>query len=167
MSERKMAKESRPERDRNKVSVLFVDRKNDLQSQLAEYYTNKQYPGMYQAFSAGPEPDVMDCDMIITMYTESEDIRHQRSKGFDSEYLPADHGYDFVIYTQTQVFEEYAQKTVWKGKQILVDMGSTEDFTATDDKELAEDYHRMAHRIRDWVKENMDEPQKLKKLVSA
>ncbi|MDD2411170.1 MAG: hypothetical protein PHV81_05870 [Candidatus Methanomethylophilaceae archaeon] len=167
MSERKMAKETRPERDRNKVSVLFVDRKNDLQSQLAEYYTNKQFPGIYQAFSAGPEPDIIDCDMIITMYAESEDIRRQRSKGFDSEYLPADHGYDYVIYTRPDVFEELAGKTVWKGKQILADMGSKDDFAATDDKELSEDYMRMALRIREWVRENMEDPRKLKELVSA
>ncbi|MGE0015287.1 MAG: hypothetical protein AB7S83_03775 [Candidatus Methanomethylophilaceae archaeon] len=167
MSERKMAKETRPERDRSKVSVLFVDRKNDLQSQLAEYYTNKQFPRMYQAFSAGPEPDIIDCDMIITMYAESEDIRHQRSKGFESEYLPDDHGYDYVIYTQPDVFEELAGKTVWKGRQILADMGSRDDFVATDDKELSEEYLRMALRIRDWVKENMDDPRKLKGLVSA
>lgn len=162
-----MAKETRPERDRNKVSVLFVDRKNDLQSQLAEYYTNKQFPGIYQAFSAGPEPDIIDCDMIITMYAESEDIRRQRSKGFDSEYLPADHGYDYVIYTRPDVFEEIAGKTVWKGKQILADMGSKDDFAATDDKELSEDYMRMALRIREWVRENMEDPRKLKELVSA
>jgi protein-tyrosine-phosphatase len=167
MSERKMAKETRPERDRNKVSVLFVDRKNDLQSQLAEYYTNKQFPGIYQAFSAGPEPDIIDCDMIITMYAESEDIRRQRSKGFDSEYLPADHGYDYIIYTRPDVFEELAGKTVWKGKQILADMGSKDDFAATDDKELSEDYMRMALRIREWVRENMEDPRKLKELVSA
>ena len=167
MSERKMAKETRPERDRNKVSVLFVDRKNDLQSQLAEYYTNKQFPGIYQAFSAGPEPDIIDCDMIITMYAESEDIRRQRSKGFDSEYLPADHGYDYVKYTRPDVFEELAGKTVWKGKQILADMGSKDDFAATDDKELSEDYMRMALRIREWVRENMEDPRKLKELVSA
>lgn len=162
-----MAKETRPERDRNKVSVLFVDRKNDLQSQLAEYYTNKQFPGIYQAFSAGPEPDIIDCDMIITMYAESEDIRRQRSKGFDSEYLPADHGYDYIIYTRPDVFEELAGKTVWKGKQILADMGSKDDFAATDDKELSEDYMRMALRIREWVRENMEDPRKLKELVSA
>lgn len=167
MSERKMVKESRPIRDRNKISVLFVDRKNDLQSQLAEYYANKEFPNIYQVFSAGPEPDIVDCDMIITMHAESEDIRRQRSKNFESEYLLADQDYDFVVYTQTSVFEEYANKTVWKGRQILADMGSVEDFTATDDKELSEDYLRMAYRIRDWVKENMDEPAKLKSLVSG
>ncbi len=167
MVKRKTVKEGRPIRDKSKISVLFIDLNNDLQSQLAEYYTNKLFSEIYQSFSAGPEADVMDCDIIITMHQRGEDIRHQRSKKFESEYLPEGHDYDYVIYTNASVFDEYASKTIWKGKQILAEMGERKDFKATDDHELAEEMWEMALHIRDWVKENMADPEDLEKLVSA
>ncbi len=167
MVKRKTVKEGRPVRDKSKISVMFIDLNNDLQSQIAEHYANKLFPDIYQSFSAGPEADVVDCDIIITMHERGEDIRRHRSKKFESEFLPEGHDYDYVIYTNASVFDEYASKTVWKGKQILADMGERKDFKATDDHELAEEMWEMALRIRDWVKENMADPEHLKKLVSA
>ena len=164
---KKTVKEGRPVMDNSKISVIFVDINNDLQSQIAEYYTNKLFPKIYQSFSAGPEADVVDCDIIITMLEQGEDIRRQRSKKFESEYLPEGQDYDYVIYTNHSVFDEYASKTIWKGKQILADMGERKDFKATDDNELAEEMWQMALRIRDWVKDNMEDPEHLKTLVSA
>ena len=153
--------------DNSRISVIFVDMKNDLQSQIAEHYTNKLFPKIYQSFSAGPEADTVDCDIIITMHERGEDIRRHRSKKFESEFLPEGQDYDYVIYTHRSVFEEYASKTVWKGKQILADMGDRKDFKATDDKELADEMWEMALLIRDWVKDNMADPEQLKSLVSA
>jgi len=164
---RKIVKEGRPVLDKNRISLMFVDINNDLQSQVAEYYANKFYPKVYQAFSGGPEPGTVDCDLIITMYERGEDIRRQRSKDFKSEFLPEGYGYDYVIYMHKSVFDEYADKTVWKGKQILADMGTRDDFKATDDRELAEEMWNMNLRIRDWVKETLADPENLKKLISA
>lgn len=167
LGKRKIVKEGRPLRDKNRISLMFVDEKNNLQSQVAEYYVNKFYPKIYQAFSGGPEPDTVDCDLIITMYERGEDIRRHRSKGFESEYLLEDYDYDYVIYLHKSVFDEYASKTIWKGKQILADMGTPEDFNATDDRELAEEMWAMSLRIRDWVKETLENPENLKNLVTA
>ncbi len=167
MASRRFPEEPRPVRDKNRISVLFVDQKNELQSQLAEFYANEIAPETYQVFSAGPESDLVDCDMIISLFADGQDIRRQRSKTFDSELLPLDNNFDFVVYTHKSVFDEYAHKTIWKGKQILADMGTKEEFTATDDKELSEEYLKMANRIRQWVKDNMSDPENLKKLVSA
>lgn len=164
---RKIVKEGRPVRDTDRITLMFVDVNNDLQSQVAEHYINKFYPKIYQAFSGGPDPDTVDCDLIITLYERGEDIRRHRSKGFESEYLLADHDYDYVIYLHKSVFDEYASKTVWKGRQILADMGSREDFKATDDRELAEEMWAMNLKIRDWVKETFADPENLKKLVTA
>lgn len=167
MANRRLPEEPRPVIDRNRISVIFVDQKNELQSQLAEFYTNQLFPEIYQAFSAGPESDIVDCDMIISLFEDGQDIRRQRSKTFDSEFLPEENNFDFVVYTHRSVFEEYADKTIWKGRQILAEMGTKEDFTATDDKELSEEYLEMAERIKQWVKDNMSDPENLKKLVSA
>lgn len=164
---RRIIKEERPVRDKDRISLMFVDINNDLQSQVAEYHANKLYPNIYQVFSGGPEPATVDCDMIITLYERGEDIRRHRSKGFDSEYLLEDHDYDYVIYLHKSVFDEYADKTVWQGKQILADMGTRDDFTATDDLELANELWSMYVRIGNWVKENLADPENLKKLVSA
>ena len=75
----------------NRVRVLFVDEKNDFASQMAEYFTMKFYPDQYEAFSAGPEPDIIDCELISAMYQTGEDMRRQVSKHFENEdYLPKD-----------------------------------------------------------------------------
>jgi len=156
-----MAKQSK------KTILLFVDRKNDLSSQLAEYYTKQLYSGKYEVYSAGPEKDIIDCDLLSVMYCQGEDLRNQSSKDFFNQgKLPKDEPYDYVIYTEKDVFEEFASKSPWQGRQILAHMGTRQEFTATDDAELANDLLDMANRVRDWVKANLDDPEKLKAMVS-
>ena len=160
-----MAKEKK---DAKKTMVLFVDRLNDLPSQLGEYYTKKLYPDLYQVYSAGPKKDMVDCDLLSVMYVQGDDLRYQFSKDFfDTEHLPKGEPYDYVIYTQKDVFDELAHKSPWQGRQILAHKGSREEFTCTDDAELADELRAMADRVRKWVEENMDDPEKLKALVSA
>lgn len=153
----------------NKVRVLFVDRKNDFASQMGEYFTTKFYSDRYEAFSAGPEPDIIDCELISAMYSNGEDMRRQVSKDFDNEdYLPKDKTYDYVIYTEKDVFDELSGRNPdWKGKEILVQMRSRLDYAATDDLELYHEYLRSMEEVRDWVKANMDDPEKLRAMVSA
>lgn len=156
-------------RDKNskKTMLLFVDRVNDLSSQLAEYYTNRMYPELYEVYSAGPTKDIVDCDLLSVMYTAGEDLRGQRSKDFfDEKYLPKGEPYDFVIYTEKDVFDEFAGRSPWQGKQILAHMGSRAEFTATDDAELAKEMLAMAERVSAWVKENLKDPSQLSSMVS-
>ena len=151
-----------------KTMVLFVDSMNDLPSQLAEYYTKQLYPNLYEVYSAGPKKDIVDCDLLSVMYCQGDDLRLQFSKDFfDTEHLPKGEPDDYVIYTQKAVFEELAAKSPWQGRQILAHMGSREEFKCTDDAELAQELLDMAARVRDWVKQNMDDPAKLKAMVSA
>jgi arsenate reductase (thioredoxin) len=150
-----------------KVRVLFVDDKNDLASQIAEYYARQMFSDMYEVYSAGPEHDIIDCDLISVMYRAGEDIRHQISKDFGSADLPKDGEYDIVVYMQKSVFDRWSQKTHWKGKQIIQDMGSRADFKATDDVELDECLTEMVGRIKDWIKATMSDPDKLMALVVA
>ena len=152
----------------NKVRVLFVDRKNDFASQMAEYFTAKMYPSLYEPYSAGPEPDIVDCELISAMYQNGEDMRRQVSKDFENEdYLPKDGHYDYVVYMEKDVFDELAPSSPWKGRQILVPRRSRMDYAATDDLELYEEYVRSMGEVRDWVKENLDDPSKLASMVSA
>ncbi len=167
MSEGRITPEPRPKLDRSRITVLFVDINNDLQSQIAEHYAKGMFPKTYQVFSAGPKPDSVDCDLIITMHKHDEDIRRHRSKDYDNEFMPEEDDYDLVVYTHKSVFEEYATESKWKGRQILADMGGREDFKATDDQELEEEMWEMAMRIKEWVKENMEDPEHLRSLISA
>ncbi|AGI48526.1 hypothetical protein TALC_01560 [Thermoplasmatales archaeon BRNA1] len=152
-----------------KTVVLFVDSKNDLPSQLAEHYATQLYPGIYDVYSAGPEKDIVDCDLLSVMYCQGEDLRDLVSKDFfDEKRLPqGECPYDYVIYLQKAVFDKYSGKSPWKGRQILAHMGTREEFDCTDDAELAQCLLAMADRVRKWVQENMDDPEKLKALVSA
>ncbi|MDC7950579.1 hypothetical protein PAA26_00470 [Methanomassiliicoccaceae archaeon COG_1] len=158
----------RREKKAVKMRVLFVDSMNDLPSQLAEYWTRKTYPDLYEAYSAGPEYDIVDCDLLGVMYGIGEDLRGQVSKGFsDDKILPKDGRYDYVVYTQQDVFEALARKSPWQGRQICVHLGTRKEFQCTDDKELAECLVAMSDRVREWVIANMDDPAKLGELVSA
>ncbi|MCL1810771.1 MAG: hypothetical protein FWG41_00905 [Methanomassiliicoccaceae archaeon] len=151
-----------------KARVLFIDEKNDLTSQLAEYFTREYYGSRYEAYSAGPKHDLVDCEMISVMYQRGEDMRRQVSKDFrDRDHLRDDEDYDFVIFLREKVFEEWAKRTPWQGKQILFEMGSAEDFSATDDKELAECYSDLIDKVSAWVSENLKETDKLRSMISA
>ena len=151
-----------------KLRVLFVDQKNDFVSQIAEYFANKLYPDVYEVYSAGPEKDFIDCELISAMYQNGEDLRRQVSKDFkDTDFLREDEEYDYVVFLEKSTFDEWASKTPWKGKQILAPMRTRQEYTATDDLELFQDYIRSMEEVRGWVKANMKDPETLKSLVSA
>ncbi len=152
----------------NKVRVLFVEQKNDFVSQIAEYYVKKMFPDIYEAYSAGPEHDIVDCEMISSLYQNGEDLRRQVSKDFkDRDFLREDENYDYVVYLQKSTFDEWASRTPWKGRQILAPMRMREEYTATDDLELFRDYTATMEEVKAWVKENMKDPATLAGLVSA
>ena len=151
-----------------KLRVLFVDQKNDFVSQIAEYFANKLYPDVYEVYSAGPEKDFIDCELISAMYQNGEDLRRQVSKDFkDKDFLREDEEYDYVVFMEKSTFDEWASRTPWKGKQILAPMRTRQEYTATDDLELFQDYTRSMEEVRGWVKANMKDPETLKSLVSA
>jgi len=151
-----------------KQRVLFLDRKNDYVSQLAEHFANQMFSGKYEVYSAGFEHDIIDCDLISVMYQNGEDMRRQVSKDLkNTDLLPKDDFYDFVIYLETPIFEEFSKKSPWQGHQILAPMMTREEFTATDDAELFDDYVKVIEQVKQWVKDNMSDPEKLSQLVSA
>lgn len=154
--------------DRPKTRVLFVERKNDFASQMAEYFTRQLFDDLYEVYSAGPEKDIVDCDMISSMYVQGEDIRRQISKDFkDRDNLRKDEDYDFVIYMDRPTFDEWKGRTPWGGKQIFAEVRQRSEFTATDDQELYEDYVASMNEVRDWVKQNMADPDGLRAMVTA
>ena len=151
-----------------KVRVLFVEQKNDYVSQIAEHFTNQLYPDLYEVYSAGPEKDIIDCEMISSMYQCGEDLRRQVSKDFkDRDYLREDEEYDFVICRETATLDEWAEKTPWTGRQILAPMRMRSEFTATDDLELYNEYVAVMEQVRAWVSENLKDPDNLSSMVSA
>lgn len=150
------------------MRILFLDRKNDYVSQLAEYFTNQFYEGSYEVYSAGFEHDIIDCDLISVMYQNGEDMRRQVSKDLkNEELLPKGLVFDYVVYMEQPIFDEYSKKSPWQGKQILAPMIAREDFTATDDAELYDDYVKVIEQVKAWVKENLKDPKGLAALVSA
>ena len=105
--------------------------------------------------------------MISCLYQNGIDIRRSVSKDFkDEEVLPRDQRYDVVIYLEKSVYDEWASRTPWQGRQILAPMRTRKEYTATDDLELYQDYVRSMEEVRDWVKENMSDYSRLESLVS-
>ena len=155
-------------KETEKIRVMFVDQKNDYVSQIAEHFTKQMYDDVYEVYSAGPEKDFVDCELISSMYDAGEDMRTAVSKDFkDRDYLRADEEYDFVIFLQQSTFDEWKDRTPWKGKQIVAPMRMRSEYTATDDQELFEDYIKSMNEVREWVKANLKDPENLKSLVSA
>ena len=151
-----------------KTKILFVEQKNDFVSQIAEHFTKQIFPDLYEVYSAGPEHDIGDCDMVSSLYQCNEDLRRQVSKDFkDRDYLRKDEDYDYVIYVDKVSFDEWATRTPWQGKQILSPMRLRSEFTATDDLELHQEYVKTMEEVRAWVEANLDDPQKLASMVSA
>ncbi len=156
-------KESRP-----KVRILFVEAKNDYASQMAEYFTRQLYDDLYDVYSAGPEHDIVDCEMISAMYDSGEDIRRQIAKDFkDRDFLREDEDYDYVVYLDRPTFDAWSQRTPWKGRQIFAEVPQREDFQATDDLELFNEYVRAMNAVKDWVAANLADPGRLKDMVVA
>jgi len=151
-----------------KIRILFLDRKNDYVSQVAEHFANQMYENTYEVYSAGFEHDIVDCDLISVMYQNGEDMRRQIAKDLkDEEHLPKDDYYDYVIYLEQPIFDEFSKKSPWQGHQIIAPMKLRSEFTATDDAELYDEYVGVIEQVKAWVKENLKDPDNLSKLVSA
>ncbi len=155
-------------KETKKLRVLFIERKNDFSSQLAEYYTNSLFSDLYEAYSAGPEHDIIDCDLLSVMYRRGEDLRSMVSKDLkDTRYLPEDAVYNVVVWMEPSLFEEVGSESPWKGKQIIVDIGGRQSLDATDDAELAQCMSDFADKVRAWVEQNMSDQERLLSLVTA
>jgi len=154
-------------RKEKKVRVLFVEEKNDLISQLAEYFTKEYFGGRYEVYSAGPKKDIVDCELISVMYQTGNDMRRQVSKDFkDRDYLRDDEDYDIVVFFGKSIFDEWAKRTPWQGKQMFFELEGTESFRATDDLELSICYSELIDRVSAWVKENMSDPERLRSMIA-
>ena len=151
-----------------KTRVLFIDQKNDFVSQIAEHFANKMFSDLYEVYSAGPEKDFIDCEMISVLYQNGEDLRRQVSKDFkDRDYLREDEDYDVVVYMEKSTFDEWAPRTPWKGRQVLAPMRTRAEYKATDDAELFDEYVRSMNEVKAWVEANMADPEALKAMASA
>jgi len=143
-----------------KISVLFIDEMNDLQSQIAEYFLVKFYSDTYEVRSAGPKHDCIDCDLISLMYQNGHDIRMTRSKDFNAYAMLPE--YDHIVFLQQETYDRVHEAIPFKGKQMLKDFGKRSDFKATDDAELAECYLNLVNNVAQWVKETFSSPENLK-----
>jgi arsenate reductase len=154
-----MAKLKEP-RELLKTKVIFIDEKNDLQSQIAEYFLDQLYGDRYEACSAGPSIECIDCELISVMYQEGYDIRPRRAKDFKAK-LPKK--LDYVVFLEKSTYDRISGIVPWKSPQIMKDFGRKENFSsATDDSELATCYKELISKVRAWVEETFKDPESLK-----
>lgn len=132
-----------------KRKVLFVDKKNDLQSQIAEYFLKRDHGDFFEAYSASDEWDIVDCDLLSVMLSMGHDIRRHFSKHFDA--LPKIE-FDYLV-----AFGELGEMTLKRApkfdKLIVCKIAGSESFQASDDRELEECYISLVNRIHEWVDE--------------
>ncbi len=147
-----------------KTRLLFVDEKNDLQSNIAEYFVREMYGDLYEVSSAGPKSDCVDCELISVMYQLGYDIRTYTSMDFGNEDLPQE--YDYVIFLEKSTYDRVKDDIPFDAPQILHDFGRKENFDkATDDLELYECIKQFIETVRSWCEETFDDPERLKTLV--
>ena len=148
--------------DSGKISVLFVDEMNDLQSQIAEYFLTGMYPDVYEVRSAGPKHDHVDCELVAVMHRNGYDMRRATSKDFNANNMVP---YDYIVFLQKETYDRIHEIMPFTGKHILKDFGKRSDSKATDDRELDEWYSALTEAVKEWVKETFSSPDDLEKLV--
>lgn len=143
----------------SKQTILFVDGRNDLQSQIAEYFANEMFGDRYDFYSAGPKKDCIDCELISVMYQLDYDIRDHKAKDFGDESLPEK--FDYVIFLEKETCDSYKDKLPWDAPKILKDFGRKNNFEdATDDLELYECYKALIEKVRAWVADSSGDVEK-------
>ncbi len=147
-----------------KIRLLFVDAKNDLQSDIAEYFVKEMYGDIYDVSSAGPKSDCVDCELISVMYQLGYDIRTYTSMDFGHKDLPEE--FDYVIFLEKSAYDEVKDTIPFKAPQILRDFGRKENFDkATDDLELYECIKEFIEKVREWCETTFADPENLKSMV--
>ena len=131
-----------------KRSVLFVDWKNVLQSQIAEELLEKKQGEIFEAYSAGPNHDCVDCDALVAMMDAGHDIRRRFSKNFRAlENM----NFDYVVIMDEASAEVPAEHLPPHGKRIVKIFGGRECFVANDDRELFDCYQALIDEIGAWL----------------
>jgi arsenate reductase len=147
-----------------KLKIIFVDEVNDMQSQIAEYFLREEYGDMYEAFSAGPKKDYINCELISVMYQAGYDMRRQRSKDFDFPGLPKKP--DYIVFLEESTYDLLKDVMPWDAKQILKAFRREDSYKgATDDLELAQMITSFVESVRVWVSETFSDPDKLEELA--
>ncbi|NLL94330.1 MAG: hypothetical protein GX224_00980 [Thermoplasmatales archaeon] len=147
-----------------KTRVLFVDETNDLQSQIAEYFLLERYGDLYEAYSAGPNHDCIDCDLLSVMYREGLDIRRNISKDFASESVPAE--VDYIVFLEKATHDRVKDAVPWDAPHILKDFGRKDGFADAEDAAAQyQSYKDLIGRVAAWVDEAFADPGKLGELV--
>jgi protein-tyrosine-phosphatase len=158
----KKSKKAEKAEGAKKVSVLFVDETNDLQSQIAEYFLTELYGDVYEVRSAGPKHDFVDCELISVMYQNGYDMRRSTSKDFSANTMIK---FDYIVFMQQETYDRVHGIMPFGGKHILRDFGSRKDFKATDDHELAQCYSALTESVKEWITGTFSSPEDLEKLV--
>ena len=148
-----------------KVKIMFLDEMNDLQSQIAEYFAKEFYSDKYEVWSAGPKFDFIDCELISVMYQNGYDIRAWNAKDFKAKKMPQK--FDYLIFLEKSTYDRIKDVVPYDAKKICFDFGRKENFeSATDDRELYDCYVKLIESVKDWVKENLRDPENLGALAA-
>ena len=156
-------KKAAKKEESSKISVLFVDEMNSLQSQIAEHFLTEFYNDVYEVRSAGPKNDCVDCELVSVMYQNGYDIRRSVSKDFNAKTMLPE--YDHIVFLQKETYDRIREKMPFEGKHTLKDFGKKEEFRATDDVELAKCYSDLTEAVKEWVRETFSSPENLRKTV--
>jgi protein-tyrosine-phosphatase len=134
-----------------KRKVLFVDWKNELQSQIAEKLLEKLHGDLFESYSAGPEYDYVDCDALVAMSSAGHDLRRHMSKNFQALEKMS---FDYIVIMDEASNEVPVERLPPHKKRIVHIVGGRECFQATDDQELFDCYASMIQDIGLWIDEN-------------
>ncbi len=130
-----------------KRKVLFVDRRNDLQSQIAEFFLEQNHGEFFESYSAAGAYDIVDCELIGTMLSLGHDIRRHFSKHFDAV---AGMEFDYLVVLD-DLDDDALARAPKHDKLIKRPFSGRESFQATDDQELDECYRTLINDVQAWV----------------
>ncbi len=128
-------------------SVLFLCRKNDLQSQMCEGVVRKLFPDI-RAESAGIDPTQLDIDAILVMRHAEYDIRRYRAKTIE-EF--AGQSFD-LSYNVDPGLKREGIPALPAGEYREHPFPDPTFYPFTDEQELQQNYARVRDEIIEWAK---------------
>jgi len=126
--------------------ILFVDRHNSVESQIAEFYLTQFYGDRYDAYSAGLIPTQINPYLHEAMIEEGIDVSGAFAKGID-------HFKGLEVDIVVKIFEnDNDLSSFFSGAEFLQTNFRDHYVERESDDENFAEIVKIKHKIKKWIK---------------
>jgi len=131
-------------------SILFVDKYNNLLSQIVEAYARKFFSDKYQSYSGGIEERDIDPVLVKILKEDGINISEHYSK---LAYMFGDISFDYVLILTEEAKNELV--LVPESKKVIQEKFSEEVVIAQDEAQRIEYYRELREQLKNWVRKRL------------